>query len=434
MLASLGVGCIALSAIQRSRVMTISSLARDRAHLLNELISLERRERQMLSEHLHDGALQYVLAARQDLDDLGVDGRGTLPRVRDALEESSRLLRSTVTELHPAVLDRVGLPAALDDLVRKVAAPGRRTAQLDVNGWSPQPTSADNLLFSAARELLSNVVKHSHATSVDVTLSRAGACALLVVADDGCGLPAEAARHGLADGHIGLASHALRIEAAGGSLAVGPRTPNGTVVTVELPCRPLPDGTQTRAPRTPRHSRRRRRLIGGHPVPPCHRPFSRSRSNVSRDMVAARRETPGKDRKETALHSDRKGAHHAQAHSRSRLDRGHGSQPHRPGRRCRRRPPRPARPALARPAAAPDRLTPGSPPLATAGGGAGSPPDGPASPNGVIKLPTTSLHQPLEPVAEGAHAGSRHAGSDPVLHRGPDPEQQLLLVPDTPGR
>jgi two-component system NarL family sensor kinase len=88
--------------------------------------------------------------------------------MRHALDESSRLLRSTVTELHPAVLDRVGLPAALDDLVRNAAAAGHRTAQLDVNGWPQQRASADTLLFSAARELLSNVVKHSHATSVDV--------------------------------------------------------------------------------------------------------------------------------------------------------------------------------------------------------------------------------------------------------------------------
>ena len=70
-LAGVGAGCIGLSAIQRSRVMTISSLARDRTHLLAELISLERRERQVLAEHLHDGALQYVLAARQDLDEIG---------------------------------------------------------------------------------------------------------------------------------------------------------------------------------------------------------------------------------------------------------------------------------------------------------------------------------------------------------------------------
>ena len=41
--------------------------------------------------------------------------------------------------------------------------------------------------------------------------------------------------HRLEEGHIGLASHALRVEAAGGRLAVGPGAPTGTVATVELP-------------------------------------------------------------------------------------------------------------------------------------------------------------------------------------------------------
>ena len=241
-LAGVGAGCIGLSAIQRSRVMTISSLARDRTHLLAELISLERRERQVLAEHLHDGALQYVLAARQDLDEIGGDADEAVPRVRQALDESSRLLRSTVTELHPAVLERVGLPAALGDLVRRAAAQGRRTALLDVHHWPAQRTSADTLLFGAARELLSNVVKHSHATSVDVALGLWGPFARLVVADNGRGLPTDAAPRGPADGHIGLASHALRIEAAGGRLTLRPGRPTGTVVTVELPYRPSPAG------------------------------------------------------------------------------------------------------------------------------------------------------------------------------------------------
>ena len=69
-------------------------------------------------------------------------------------------------------------------------------------------------MFSAARELLSNVVKNSNATSVDVALSLAGPLARLVVADDGRACP-PMQRHGLAGGHIGLASHALRVEAAG---------------------------------------------------------------------------------------------------------------------------------------------------------------------------------------------------------------------------
>ena len=119
-------GCVALSFIQRSRVSTIGRLVRARTDLLAELTALERRERRALSEQLHDGALQYVLAARQDLDDARDTGAPeAFDRLEQALVESSRLLRTTVAELHPAVLERAGLPAALRDAVPHDGGPGR---------------------------------------------------------------------------------------------------------------------------------------------------------------------------------------------------------------------------------------------------------------------------------------------------------------------
>jgi two-component system NarL family sensor kinase len=111
-LAGLGVGCIALSRVQLSRVLTIAGLARQRSELLNELLTVQARERAALAEQLHDGALQYVLAARHDLEDVRADGDPeALARIEFALTESSVLLRDIVSQLHPAVLQSAGLPA-----------------------------------------------------------------------------------------------------------------------------------------------------------------------------------------------------------------------------------------------------------------------------------------------------------------------------------
>ena len=171
MLASVGVAAIGLSRIQRSRVRAIGQLVADRTRLLDDLVHVEQRERQVLSERLHDGALQYVLAARHDLEDVrDGDHPGAVDRIDHALAESSRMLRSTVSELHPAVLDRVGLAQAVRDLV----AGSRRhdlAIDVDVDGWPDGVrTPVDDLLFSAARELLSNVVRHAGATRATVTL------------------------------------------------------------------------------------------------------------------------------------------------------------------------------------------------------------------------------------------------------------------------
>jgi two-component system NarL family sensor kinase len=235
MLASVGIAAIGLSRIQRSRVRAIGQLVADRTRLLDDLVHVEQRERQVLSERLHDGALQYVLAARHDLEDVrDGDHPGAIERIDHALAESSRMLRSTVSELHPAVLDRVGLAQAVRDLV---ASSRRHDLAIDIDDetWPDGVrTPVDDLLFSAARELLANVVRHAGATRATVTLELDAAVATLVVADDGIGIAHGDRERSLAGGHIGLHSQALRIEAAGGALRVEPGAP-GTVATVVVP-------------------------------------------------------------------------------------------------------------------------------------------------------------------------------------------------------
>jgi len=234
-LAGLGAGSVALSAVQLSRVLTIGSLLRERTGLLDDIVSVEAHEQALLAENLHDGALQYLLAARQDLEDARDSGDpDSFDRISHALRESSTLLRSTVSELHPAVLEQAGLARALADLAAGVAARARLTAEVDLTDWS-EPTAVDRVLFAAAREALTNVAKHAHARTVMVSLRRDGPDAVLTVSDDGRGIAGDVLAQRLADGHIGLASHRTRVAAAGGELQVEPNSPVGTRIRVRVP-------------------------------------------------------------------------------------------------------------------------------------------------------------------------------------------------------
>jgi len=252
-LAGVGAACVGLTRIQQSRVQTIGALLRDRTGLLDDLVHLEERERRDLSEQLHDGALQYVLAARQDLDDLrGGSNPEAGARVEHALGETSRLLRSTVTELHPAVLEHAGLAQALHGLA-EAQSRGDRAVEIELGAWPERVrTPVDSLLYGAARELLANAVKHAAASSVQLRLGLYGESARLVVADNGSGIPDGALAESLERGHIGLHSQRLRVQAAGGDLTIVPGRPSGTVVTVEVPTQPSPRaaGTSSRATTT----------------------------------------------------------------------------------------------------------------------------------------------------------------------------------------
>jgi len=236
-LVGVGVAAIGLSRIQRSRVAAIAGLVADRNQLLTELMTVTDTERRRLAEDLHDNALQYVLAARFDAEDARETAEpAAFDRLDQALTQSAQLLRTTVSELHPAVLEQSGLAAAVSGLARTAADRGGLELAMDVADWPASArTRADLLLFGTARELLANVVRHAGADRLRVELSLLSGRAELVVTDDGVGADPATVAGRLAEGHIGLNSQRVRIEAAGGSFTLRAPPAGGTVVAVSVP-------------------------------------------------------------------------------------------------------------------------------------------------------------------------------------------------------
>jgi two-component system NarL family sensor kinase len=243
-IAMISVAGVVLSLIQQSRVRMITELARQRSELLARTVAAGDRERRDLAEALHDGPLQNVLAARLDLDEArGAESAGdglaeALGRAEGALRDAARQLRSSVTELHPAVLERAGVTRALEELALRSA----RRGGFEVRFTSDAMTAgrdADRVLYQCGRELLANVVRHAEAANVEVRLELAGPVAVLEVRDDGVGLPPGLRPLGnrLADGHIGLAAQRVRVEEAGGTMELTANTPRGTAARITLPLR-----------------------------------------------------------------------------------------------------------------------------------------------------------------------------------------------------
>jgi two-component system, NarL family, sensor kinase len=234
-LAALAGGSVAVSLIQRARVEMIEELAEQRTQLLQDLLGLEKRERQAISERLHDGALQYVLVARQDMEDVREGSGEAVNRVDAALVECSGLLRDVVRELHPEVLTRSGLKAAIETLAGSISTRGDLVIEVDARTWPDDlRTDADHVLYGAAREALTNVIKHARAQTVWVELEHNGGRATLRIADDGVGIAEDKFVKSLEDGHIGMASTRTKVLAAEGLFDVRATSP-GTEVTVCIP-------------------------------------------------------------------------------------------------------------------------------------------------------------------------------------------------------
>ncbi|BBX96656.1 sensor histidine kinase [Mycobacterium lacus] len=210
-------------------------LTASREELLAETMTASEAERRQISESIHDGPLQDVLAARRDIADfLKVAPDAPLDHALASLHDASRQLREATFELHPAVLEQVGLAAAVEKLASVASARSGIAITTDID--YPDANDVDPILFGVIRELLSNVARHSRASTASVKLAVAHDIARIDVADDGIGVSGDAAARRLAQGHIGLASHRARVEAAGGTLSIIDE-PIGAHLRVELPLR-----------------------------------------------------------------------------------------------------------------------------------------------------------------------------------------------------
>jgi two-component system NarL family sensor kinase len=236
-----GIACVLLSALLAQRTEAVEQLADARSQLLADALSAEQRERKALAEGLHDQAVQNLLSALHELDEAGEQvTHPSLQRAEQAVAETVSELRDAIFELHPYVLDEAGLEPALRSIAQRAAVRGALELELDLDQARPSDGNGvtgknDQLLFSAARELVSNVVRHAGAKHLRIGLTRGSSEVVLVVEDDGRGVDLATLAERLADGHIGLASQRVRVESAGGGMTVVSRPGAGTRAEVRVP-------------------------------------------------------------------------------------------------------------------------------------------------------------------------------------------------------
>ena len=236
------VGCLlwltaattALSFTLARRRARVQGLLDVRRRLIAESMRADERHNRELSEQLHDGPLQNLLAARLDLDEVRDNPTPEgFDRLDAALRETVTELRTTVATLHPQVLSQLGLTAAVRDLSDRYEQRWGTPVSADLDDVGRPDAQA--LIYRAARELLGNAHKHSRATSLDVSLHRLAQGTVLQVADNGIGFDPAILASRVAEGHIGLASLVVAVESTGGSMDFTPRPGGGTIATVTVP-------------------------------------------------------------------------------------------------------------------------------------------------------------------------------------------------------
>ena len=216
--------------------------------LLRKVVTAQEEQRARIARDLHGQFGQQLTALRLALDryrdratkDGAVDPE--LARAAALAKDIDAELDFLAWELRPAVLDDLGLVAALPRFLREWSEHHQIGAAVRATGVEPGQLSAEAELafYRVTQEALNNVVKHAHASRVDVILERRDSAITLLIEDDGVGFDpadAESAAHG-----IGIAGMRERAALCGAVLEIESAVGEGTTVFLRAVAAPAEDG------------------------------------------------------------------------------------------------------------------------------------------------------------------------------------------------
>ncbi len=231
---------------ERTAALTqlLGELERSRDNLRKlaaELVMAEERERKRIAVALHDEIAQTLAAAKMRADLLrnlaGSDeSRPVAEELRGLLVQAIGETRSLMTDISSPILYELGLASALQSLAEK-------TMELDGIrvSYSPSGDLADLqvelavLVYQTAKELVQNVVKHSHARNASIRIEREDLAVRIVVTDDGRGFDVAGVASPGREGGFGLFSIRERAESLRGGVRIESAPGKGTRVEVTIP-------------------------------------------------------------------------------------------------------------------------------------------------------------------------------------------------------
>lgn len=217
----------------------------ERLRLLSvRLMTLQDEERRRIARDLHDTAGQTLSAIKMvsaTIHQVAIDSPQIISLLQELnafADEALQEIRTTSYLLHPPLLDEAGIASAAQWFVEGFAKRSGVHADVDIDaGLGRLPRNYELVLFRVLQESLTNVHRHSGASSATVKLTLDNGNVLLEVSDNGDGIPAEKLKRlsETAEGNgVGLIGMRERVHELGGQLEVRSGS-RGTVIYALLP-------------------------------------------------------------------------------------------------------------------------------------------------------------------------------------------------------
>jgi PAS domain S-box-containing protein len=226
---------------ERKRAAEDLAASRDeiRAHAAR-LVTAQEDERRRLSIEVHDQICQDLASIAIELgvcaatpprsEDVAARLRAFQARVVKAANEAGHI----AYQLHPSVLDHLGLPSALRDLCNQFAERAPTIALEFTSGNLPPsvPREVAACVYRVAQESLQNTARHSSARHGSVALTWQNRTIVLMITDDGVGFDPQVARE---NGGLGIIGMEERARSVNGKLTIAAEPGSGTRIALEVP-------------------------------------------------------------------------------------------------------------------------------------------------------------------------------------------------------
>ncbi len=219
-------------------------LARHREQLqqlVNALITAQEEERRMVAYDIHDGLLQYLVAARLLLHNYASMAEKSPESARGLLEASMDQVATAISEgrriiegMRPTLLDDLGLEAAVREIATSMAERAGWDLSLDMAlGDADLPPETEIAAFRIVQEALTNAYKYAQGKSVSVRLAIEEGALTMVIQDQGEGFELEEVDSEY--GHVGLVAMQERARLVGGFCTITSQPGKGVRVFARLP-------------------------------------------------------------------------------------------------------------------------------------------------------------------------------------------------------
>ncbi len=225
----------------RDQMARDSRMSSELQQMAAKVIGAQEEERRTIARELHDevgqvlSAIKVELALAQRAIDSGAASEVTMAEAQGITDGALQTVRNLSQLLHPAALDDLGLPAAIEASLRGLERRYRVRAELQqVDLPNRLPREVELAAYRIVQEGVTNVAKHAHATHCCVRLTQLTDRLLIEVEDDGIGFIEDTDRPIVARG-LGLISVRERANRLGGTFNILSTPRQGTRLIVSLP-------------------------------------------------------------------------------------------------------------------------------------------------------------------------------------------------------